>query len=167
MIRTVKISAAAILLSAVAQTAMAENRVPDELRATITPAYRTGDMSSSSDTRYVLVKRIEGRDSAGNRHVLFSDSQGALLPVLELARAGMLINPVGIEQKGDYTDLQLQLDDRVLALDEHGMKSEQLPANLATQMALNGKIAVHKYEVAAAGLSLRQAQGQLGKVAMR
>jgi hypothetical protein len=167
MIRTVKISAAAILLSAVAQTAMAENRVPDELRATITPAYRTGDMSSSSDTRYVLVKRIEGSDSAGNRHVLFNDRQGALLPVVELARAGMLINPVGIEQKGDYHDLQLQLDDRALALGEHGMKGEQLPDNLATQMALNGKIAVHKYEVAAAGLSLRQTQGQLGKVAMR
>jgi hypothetical protein len=146
---------------------MAENRVPDELRATITPAYRTGDMSSSSDTRYVLVKRIEGSDSAGNRHVLFNDRQGALLPVVELARAGMLINPVGIEQKGDYHDLQLQLDDRALALGEHGMKGEQLPDNLATQMALNGKIAVHKYEVAAAGLSLRQPQGQLGKVAMR
>jgi len=166
MNKTEIMTAAILVLASFAQAAMADNRAPPELMANITPGYRTGDMQSNSGTQYVLVKRIEGRDSAGNKQVLFSDQQGALLPVTELSQASKLINPVSIEKKGDYHDLQLQLGDDILALQQDGMKRQSRPSGMATQVALLGKIQVHKFEVLASGLSLQQPGSKHGKMAV-
>lgn len=154
MKNVIKYSTIAALLFGFTHAALADNRVPAELAATISPDYRNGDMQISTGEKFVWVKRIEGHDSDGNTQVLFNDDKGALVRLDKLTEAHTLINPSRVEKKGYYRELQLQLGDSSLTLDKAGMKQQPLPTDIASNMALHGQVEVKKFEVSSNGLSL-------------
>ena len=143
------------LLSALTHSAVADNRVPENMTQTISPSYRTGDMKSQSGSQFVWVKRIEGLDAQGNMHLLFSDLQGALLPIEKLTTAAKLINPLKVKQKGNYQQLRLQLADSMLNIDKRGMKRLSLPTGIATEVLLHGELEIGDFEVSANELTLQ------------
>ena len=145
----VKLITTAALLVGFTHGAMADNRTPSDLAETISPSYRSGDMNSSNGSQFVWVKRIEGHDSNGNKHVLFNDRQGALIAINKLTQADRLINPVNVEKKGVYQDLHLQLADKMLTVSKGGMKQQPLPNGLSTQVVLHGELEVNKFDVSA------------------
>lgn len=153
MNNVIKLSAIAALVMG-STYALAENRVPAELAATITPDYRTSDMHTTQGERFVWVKRIEGRDANGNVQVLFDEPQGALLPMDKLTEAHKLINPSRVENKGSYRELNLQLDEASLAMEKSGMTYQPLPTEIATNLVLRGQVEVEKFNVSTNGLSL-------------
>lgn len=134
--------------------AIAENRVPAELAENISPAYRSGDMKSFSDQKFVWVKRIEGRDPDGRSQVLFNDTKGALIPLDKLSQAYTLINPALVEKKGAYQELQLRLGNTLLSLDKTGITEQPLPNELDNKMALHGQVEVGKFAVSSRGWNL-------------
>ncbi len=156
MKNVIKYSTITALLFGFTHVALAENRVPSELEAAISPDYRNGDMQISNGEKFVWVKRIEGHDSDGNTHVLFNDDKGALVRLDKLAQAHTLINPSRVEKKGYYSELQLQLGDNSLTLDKAGMTQQPLPTNIAGNMTLHGQVEVKKFEVSSNGLSLKR-----------
>ena len=160
MKNVIKLTATAALLAGLSFNAMADNRTPADLAETISPSYRSGDMKSSNGSQFVWVKRIEGHDSNGDKHVLFSDKQGALIPVNELTQANRLINPVNIDQKGRYQELHLQLAEQMLTVDKAGMKQQPLPNGISAQVVLHGELEVNKFEVSASDFSLQPATEQ-------
>ncbi len=137
--------------------AAAADRAPAELPETFTPSYRNGDISVTSGTHYVWVKRIEGRDSEGNRQVLFNDLQGALLPLERLNHATQLINPLRSEVKGRYQELRIQLAEQMLTIDSRGMKHSPLPSGLKRTFTLAGELEISKSEVSTQGMKLQPA----------
>jgi hypothetical protein len=155
----VKYLAAAALIAGFTQHAAAENRTPAALAETITPNYRSDDTTTTTGSHFVWVNRIEGRDSAGNIHVLFEDLRGALLPVAQLHQADRLINPVRVKHKGVYTELQLQLAANLLTVSSNGLARSPLPHGLARKMKLHGKVEVSRFEISSKGLSLHTVNG--------
>lgn len=155
-----KLISTSALFFGLSQVVMADNRTPAELAETISPSYRSGDMQSGNGSQFVWVKRIEGHDSNGNKQVLFSDLQGALIAVNKLSQADRLINPVSVKKKGSYQNLHLQLADKMLTVSKGGMKQQPLPKGLSTQVVLRGKLEVNKFEVSASGFTMQQAEGQ-------
>lgn len=154
MTNVIRAITAAVLLAGISQSAIADNRVPAELAETISPSYRSGNINSSSGTQFVWVKRIEGRDSEGRKQLLFSDQQGALLPLNQLSHVNKLINPLNVEKKGNYQKLQLQLADKILTINNKGMAQQPLPNGVAPNMLLRGKLEINKFEVIATNLRL-------------
>lgn len=154
MNNVIKFSTIATLIMGFSSSVLAENRVPAELAATITPEYRVSDMKTTEGKQYVLVKRIEGRDESGKVHVLFNEPQGALLPMEKLTEAHKLINPSRVEKKGAYSELHLQLDEASLAMGVTGMSYQPLPMDIDTNLVLRGQVDVKKFEVSSNGLSL-------------
>ena len=144
-----KLISTSALFFGLSQVAMADNRTPAELAETISPSYRSGDMQSGKGSQFVWVKRIEGHDSNGDKHVLFNDRQGALVAINKLTQADRLINPVNVEKKGVYQDLHLQLADKMLTVSKGGMKQQPLPNGLSTQVVLHGELEVNKFDVSA------------------
>ncbi len=161
MKNVIKLSTTAALLLSASQVTFAENRVPAELAANISPEYRSGDMQAAIGKKFVWVKRIEGRDRNGNVQVLFNEPKGALIPMDKLTDAHKLINPSRIEKKGPYSELRLQLADTSLTLEKAGMKHQPLPTNIASNLVLRGKVEVKKFEVSSNGLSLTMPDSQL------
>ena len=156
----IKFISTAALLVGFTQLAMADNRTPAELAETISPNYRNGDMTAANGSQFIWVKSIEGHDSNGDKHVLFSDKQGALIAVNKLTQADRLINPVSVEKKGRYQELHLQLADNMLTVSKGGMKQQPLPNGITTHVVLHGELEVNKFEVSASEFSLQQAEGQ-------
>ncbi len=154
MNNVIKFSTIATLIMGFSSAAMAENRVPAELAATITPEYRINDMKTTQGKQFVWVKQIEGRDENGKVHVLFNEPQGALLPMDKLTEAHKLINPSRVEKKGAYRELNLQLDEASLTMGETGMTYQPLPMDIDTNLVLRGQVNVKKFEVSSKGLSL-------------
>ena len=154
MKQSIKSIATIALLSALSHSAVADNRVPADLAETISPNYRSGDMRSHAGSKFVWVKRIEGRDSQGNTHLLFSDLQGALLPIEKLSMAGELINPLKVQLKGNYQGITLQLADSMLNIDKRGMKRLSLPTDMATDVLLHGELVINQFEVSSNELTL-------------
>ena len=156
----IKLISSAALLVGFTQVAMADNRTPAELAETISPSYRSADMQASNGSQFVWVKRIEGHDSNGDKQVLFSDPQGALIAVNKLTQADRLINPVNVEKKGRYQELHLQLADNMLTVSKGGMKQQPLPNSISSEVVLHGELEVNKFEVSASEFSLQQVDGQ-------
>ena len=151
----IKLISTAALLVGFTQVAMADNRTPAELAETISPSYRSGDMQSTNGSQFVWVKRIEGHDSNGDKHVLFNDMQGALIPVNKLTQADRLINPLSVDKKGRYQELHLQLADKMLTVIKGGMKQQPLPNGITTQVVLHGELEVNNFEVSSSEFSLQ------------
>ncbi|MEN8168804.1 MAG: hypothetical protein ABFS08_01100 [Pseudomonadota bacterium] len=154
MTSVIRALTATALLAGISHSAIADNRVPEKLAETISPSYRSGNINSSSGTQFVWVKRIEGRDSEGRKQLLFSDQQGALLPLNRLSHANKLINPLKVEKKGHYQKLRLQLADKMLTINNNGMVQQPLPNGVTSNMLLRGGLEINKFEVIATNLRL-------------
>lgn len=154
MNKVIKFSTIAALIMGFSNATLAENRIPAELAATITPDYRASDMQTAPGMKYVWVKRIEGRDANGKVQVLFNEPQGALLPMDKLTEAHKLINPARVEKKGPYSELHLQIDEASVAMEKTGMSYQPLPMDMDTNLVLRGEVEVKKFEVSSNGLSL-------------
>ena len=155
-----KLITAATLLVGFTHGAMADNRTPEQLVETISPSYRSSDMKTTQGTQFIWVKRIEAYDRYGKKHQLFSDKQGALLPLDKLNQANNLINPQSVEHKGYYRNLQLQLADQMLTVNKTGIQQHPLPKGIATQVVLHGELEVDEFEVSASGFTLQPSKGQ-------
>ncbi len=153
---SVKVFAATALFAACSYQAVAENRTPAEMALPVSPDYRNVDVDATRGAQFVWVHRIEGRDNAGNSHVLFSDMQGALLPLEQLNKAEHLINPLDVSNKGTYRALQLTLADNMLSVGANGMKRMPLPQGVNRNVALQGDLTISKFEVSSNGLTLQE-----------
>jgi hypothetical protein len=151
----VKLIAVAALFAGFISSTMAENRTPTELAETIAPDYRAVDVSASNGAKFVWVQRIEGRDSAGNTRLLFSDLQGALLPLQQLHQADHLINPQEVRNKGTYSELQLTLASNMLTVSGNGMKRTPMPQGMQRNVVLEGDLEISKFDVSSSGLKLQ------------
>ncbi len=154
----VRLIAGAALFTGLASSTMAENRTPEHLAETISPDYRALDVSASSGEKFVWVQRIEGRDSAGNTQLLFSDLQGALLPLEQLQQADHLINPQEVRNKGSYSELQLTLAGNMLTVSGNGMKRTPVPQAMQRHVVLRGDLEISNFEVRSNGLKLQGKQ---------
>lgn len=128
MEHTVKMTTAAILFLGIIQGVMAEE--------TTGTSYHE---PAEQEMRFVRVKAISGRDASGQEHLLFSDRDGALLPLEEIHHAGRLINSALMAQKGYYGELQLQLADKMLVVDARGIEQRPLPRDLSRTQKLYGQ----------------------------
>ena len=158
MMNALRLTASAALLAGIASNAIAENRTPANLAETISPDYRAIDVSASKGEKFVWVQRIEGRDSAGNKQLLFSDLQGALLPLEKLHKADHLINPQEVRHKGTYSELQLTLAGNMLSVSSKGMKRTPMPQEMKRHVVLQGDLEISRFEVSSNGLTLQGKQ---------
>ena len=157
MMNTVKVIAVTTLFAALSQQAVAENRTPAEMALPVSPDYRAVDVDAARGAQFVWVHKIEGRDSAGNIRVLFSDMQGALLPLEKLNQAENLINPVEARNQGIYSELQLTLANNLLSVSANGMKRMPLPQGINRNVVLQGDLNISKFELSSNGMTLQGA----------
>ncbi len=112
------------------------------------------DNSSSSDDRdnhigsqFVWVTAITGNNEAGEETVLFSNWQGALLPLAQLSQADRLIKSQGSAPQGTYNSISMQLANKLLTVNATGMQQQALPKNLSTKIYLRGQLEVSASKV--------------------
>lgn len=149
--------AAVALLAGFTQHAAAQGSVAAELSQTVSPNIHSETDGSAS--QFVWVKRIEGRDRAGLLRVLFTDLEGALLPIDQLSKADRLIDVEDAHNHGRYHDLKLQLGTTVLSVNRDGMHRTPLPQGIASEMVLRGDVEVNASRISSNGLQLQAAKG--------
>ena len=144
---TVKLITLTALLSSLSTQVMAENRTPAGMALPISPDYRSVDVDATGGARFVWVQQIEGRDEAGNTRVLFSDLQGALLPLGKLHKAAQLINPAEAINEGTFHELHLTLADNMLSVAAGGMKRNPLPQGVSRHVLLQGNLNISNFAI--------------------
>lgn len=141
MNRRIQIIVATALLLGLAQGARAEEQAVSLAELGSAPARH------EAGQRFVWVREIVGRDSAGNRQRLFSNPAGSLLAVAELRHADKLLAPP--QETGKLSGLELGLAGQMLLVDARGMRREPLPASFHRQARLRGQMEVTTFEVSA------------------
>jgi hypothetical protein len=154
MHNAIKILTSTAVLAALVPAARADNFPPAKPPASMSSSNHHDGTENPGGNRFVWVQRIEGRDSAGNTQLLFSDRDGSLLALHELSRAGRLIDPLRVTTPGEYTELQLHLADTMLSIDHTGLKRLPLPPGITSQMVLRERLTIHPLTVSTSDLTL-------------
>lgn len=130
------------------QGAIAKGVTQSPVYGEISPPYRVGDMRNIEGEEMVLVTKITAMDKNGDQVVLFSDTAGAVLPRASLDNIAMLINPVRVEKKGEYSDLNITLADEAFSIKNNIVHRKSIqPGAGGTLLKMKGSVQIGKYEV--------------------
>lgn len=139
------ITAASLLAS---QGALAVSVTKSPVYGKISPPYRIGDMRNVEGEEMVRVTKITALDNNGQQVELFSDKAGAILPRASLDKVATLINPVRVDKKGDYTDINITLADESFSIKNNLVHRETLTPGLGgTELKMKGAVRIGRYEV--------------------
>lgn len=139
------VAAASLMVS---QGAVAKSVMQPPVYAKISPPYRLADIRSVKGEELVRVTKITATNTNGQQVVLFNDKAGAVLPRSYLDNVAKLINPVRVEKKGEYSDLNITLADESFSIKNNLVHRESLTPGLGgTLLKMKGSVLIGKYEV--------------------
>ncbi len=139
------VAAASVMVS---QGAIAKSITQAPVYAKISPPYRLADVRSVEGDELVRVTQISATDTNGQQVVLFSDKAGAVLPRSYLDNVAMLINPVRVEKKGEYSNLNVTLANETFSIKNNLVTHASLTPGLGgTLLKMQGSVQIGKFEV--------------------